>query len=347
MTVFGRILLFAAILALAPAAWTQSTRPVHVVVPGDTLYALAERYGTTVAELRRLNGLPGDLLRVGAELRLPYDAVEPEGYRPWVAGPDDTWEDVAAAVGRSVASLRAANPDIPADALPAGRLLLIPPGDGVTVRALPGESLADLALRYGLNPADVAAANGLEAEALLLGGEPVLVPFGATEAAVGPVLAVVDAKGAHREAQRALLARAPTLLATMAWPDTGFALPVQGRISSPFGWRNISVGGNRFHGGVDIAADLGTPVLTSRGGVVLRTGWIGAYGYAVYVDHGDGSQTRYAHLSRIDVVPGEALARGDRLGAVGSTGASTGPHLHFEIRIDGRAVDPLAYLESR
>jgi murein DD-endopeptidase MepM/ murein hydrolase activator NlpD len=86
-------------------------------------------------------------------------------------------------------------------------------------------------------------------------------------------------------------------------------------------------------------------VAAARGGVVTRAGWVGAYGYLVVLDHGGGWETRYAHLSRIDVHLGERLPQGATVGLVGSTGASTGPHLHFEVRREGQALDPLAYLE--
>jgi murein DD-endopeptidase MepM/ murein hydrolase activator NlpD len=149
---------------------------------------------------------------------------------------------------------------------------------------------------------------------------------------------------AHAAQQWAVLARAADLLAGVDRMGDGFLRPLHGPISSRFGWRSISVGGNRFHGGIDIVADLGTPVVAARGGVVVRAGWGGVYGLYVALDHGGGWETRYAHLSRIDVVVGERLRQGAVVGLVGSTGASTGPHLHFEIRHEGRALDPLAYL---
>lgn len=141
------------------------------------------------------------------------------------------------------------------------------------------------------------------------------------------------------------LQRAAELLQHFELPAQHFAWPVTGRISSPFGWRNISVGGNRQHGGIDLAVSAGTPVLAARAGVVTQAGWLGAYGYAVYLDHGD-SETRYAHLSTVNVLPGEQVQQGALLGQVGSSGAATGPHLHFEIRFAGVAVDPLPLLES-
>jgi murein DD-endopeptidase MepM/ murein hydrolase activator NlpD len=171
-----------------------------------------------------------------------------------------------------------------------------------------------------------------------------LLALGVGAAQQGPLAAAADPRDAHAEAQWAVLARAADLLGRIDRVGDGFVRPLAGPISSPFGWRSISVGGNRFHGGIDIAADHGTQVVAARGGIVLRAGWGGVYGLFVAIDHGGGWETRYAHLSRIDVVEGERLRQGSILGLVGSTGASTGPHLHFEIRHEGRALDPLGYL---
>ncbi len=150
-----------------------------------------------------------------------------------------------------------------------------------------------------------------------------------------------------RQEQVALLPLAVEGLANLDWGAGGFAPPVIGKVSSGFGWRNVSVNGNRYHAGIDLAAPLGTPVRAARTGIVTRAGWWGTYGNVVTLDHGDGTETRYAHLSAVLVRVGQALRQGDVLGRVGSTGASTGPHLHFEVRFDGRAVDPLPYLQGR
>lgn len=155
-----------------------------------------------------------------------------------------------------------------------------------------------------------------------------------------------DPQQTLRLAQIALLPSAIEALADLDWGSAGYAMPVSGRLSSPFGWRNISVNGNRFHSGVDLAASSGTPVLAARSGRVTRAGWWGSYGNAVAIEHLDGSETRYAHMSSLAVRAGQTLRQGDVIGAVGSTGASTGPHLHFEIRLAGHAVDPLPYLRN-
>ncbi len=148
----------------------------------------------------------------------------------------------------------------------------------------------------------------------------------------------------HADAQAQVLARVAALAPRIEPSGTGFVRPIAGGVSSPFGWRDISVAGNRFHGGVDLVAPPGTAVAATRGGVVTFAGWAGAYGYAVFIDHETGWQSRYGHLSRIDVRLGDRLRQGAVLGGVGSTGASTGPHLHFEIRHEGRALDPLSFV---
>lgn len=145
------------------------------------------------------------------------------------------------------------------------------------------------------------------------------------------------------------LALAAQLLEAFELPDPrpeAFAWPLEGRISSGFGWRNISVGGNRNHGGIDIVAPAGTPVAAARSGRVTFAGWNGAYGYVIYIDHQDGSESRYAHLSGFLSQAGDFVSQGQAIGLVGSTGASTGPHLHFEIRLAGVAVDPLPVLQA-
>lgn len=97
----------------------------------------------------------------------------------------------------------------------------------------------------------------------------------------------------------------------------------------------------RFHAGIDIARAAGTRILAANDGVVVQAGWAAGYGLLVTVDHGGGVQTRYAHLSGLGVRPGQRVRRGDVLGAVGSTGLSTGPHLHYEVRRNGQPVSPL------
>lgn len=115
--------------------------------------------------------------------------------------------------------------------------------------------------------------------------------------------------------------------------------PVGGSISSGYGYR-----GGEFHGGIDIAAGAGSTVRAAAGGRVIAAGWDGGYGKTVVIDHGNGLATRYAHLSRINVSPGRSVGSGEKIGAVGSTGRSTGPHLHFEVLSNGSRCNPFNYL---
>lgn len=119
------------------------------------------------------------------------------------------------------------------------------------------------------------------------------------------------------------------------------AWPVSGTITSPFGLRHSPFGGGmEFHQGLDIAAPSGTTISAPAGGTVIQAGWYGGYGNYILLDHGGGLSTGYGHCSQIFVAAGQVIVRGQAIGAVGSTGASTGPHLHFEVRIDGKPVDP-------
>jgi murein DD-endopeptidase MepM/ murein hydrolase activator NlpD len=125
--------------------------------------------------------------------------------------------------------------------------------------------------------------------------------------------------------------------------------PVEGGMSDGFGIRSNPFGGgsSEFHPGQDITAPPGTPVAVTADGVVAQAGWQSGYGQVVVVDHGNGLTTRYGHLSKIEVAVGQQLKRGDEVGLVGSTGRSTGPHLHYEVRIGDVAVSPLHYLPAR
>ncbi|MEY2978028.1 MAG: murein hydrolase activator EnvC family protein [Prochlorotrichaceae cyanobacterium] len=120
--------------------------------------------------------------------------------------------------------------------------------------------------------------------------------------------------------------------------------PVYGPISSEFGWRVHPISGTeRLHAGIDFAVDYGTPITAAADGAVIFSGWYGGYGYAVILDHGGGITTLYAHSDELLVSEGSWVTQGTIVAKVGSTGYSTGPHLHFEVRRDGEPVDPRPY----
>jgi len=136
--------------------------------------------------------------------------------------------------------------------------------------------------------------------------------------------------------QQAFVAARPDL-----WPVNGIVTSKYGYRRSPFG------GGRQFHAAVDIAAPYGSPIVATGDGRVVFSGWKGAYGRTVIIDHGYGFVTVYGHQSKNVVGVGDSVRKGQIIGYVGSSGRSTGPHVHYEIRKDGRTVDPMTYMTRR
>lgn len=157
--------------------------------------------------------------------------------------------------------------------------------------------------------------------------------FAADMAAAGELIRQLTAK----------YARQGTVNGTISvWPLPGYY-----EISSPFGWRTHPITKKRsLHGGDDIPAPAGTPIKAAGAGVVIYVGWYGVYGNVVMIDHGGGYSTLYAHQSRTAATVGQKVAAGDVIGYVGSTGWSTGNHLHFEVRVNGNPTDPLQFFPS-
>jgi murein DD-endopeptidase MepM/ murein hydrolase activator NlpD len=152
------------------------------------------------------------------------------------------------------------------------------------------------------------------------------------------MLAEIQERNAYKverffDSQRSLLASTPAI-----WPVRGWVTSSFGQRISPF------TGMLQMHEGIDIAARVGTPVKAAADGVVIYSGWKSEFGKFVTVDHGYGYRTRYGHLSRLYVTTGQKVKRGEALGAVGSTGRSTGPHLHYEVKVRGLPVNPKTYL---
>ncbi|WP_338446905.1 M23 family metallopeptidase [Pelagerythrobacter marensis] len=151
---------------------------------------------------------------------------------------------------------------------------------------------------------------------------------------------------------RELFASWRSLDGTGAQPvaTTGISVPSRmpledSRLTSNYGMRNHPVlGGRRAHSGVDLAAPTGTPVYATADGIVGRANWFSSYGLFIQIEHGANLQTRYAHLSKLAVADGQRVRKGDLIGYVGSTGRSTGPHLHYEVRVNGKAVNPMPYM---
>jgi murein DD-endopeptidase MepM/ murein hydrolase activator NlpD len=200
-----------------------------------------------------------------------------------------------------------------------------------------------------LHAAPLAAASGFAEPEFI---EPARITFGRAADIAGvpidysryrppPKPAAPGSPAAAGKAGKALAPSAP-----FVWPSR---LPLaSASLSSRFGARYHPIlGGWRQHSGVDLAAATGTPVTAPSPGVVVAAQWWGGYGLLVAIDHGKGVQTRYGHLSQLAVYPGQQIAMGQVLGYVGSTGQSTGPHLHYEMRLNGQPLDPLRATGAR
>jgi murein DD-endopeptidase MepM/ murein hydrolase activator NlpD len=138
---------------------------------------------------------------------------------------------------------------------------------------------------------------------------------------------------------------APTGISKVSIPSR---IPVDGfRLTSEYGMRVHPVlGGRRAHKGIDLATPTGTPVHAPADGVVGKAEWFSSYGLYIQIEHGGELQTRYGHLSRLNVASGQFVHKGDVIGYVGTTGRSTGPHLHYEVRVAGVSVNPMPYMQE-
>jgi murein DD-endopeptidase MepM/ murein hydrolase activator NlpD len=169
------------------------------------------------------------------------------------------------------------------------------------------------------------------------GGSRTLMPPENTIGVLRGVLNVIDAQitsvRSSVERQQILANATPSI-----WPTTGWLTSSFGGRRDPF------TGGRDYHAGLDISADRGKPVRATADGTISEAGWSGNYGNMVLVGHRFGLSTRYGHLSHIAVRPGQTVRRGDIIGFVGSTGRSTSPHLHYEVLLNGQAINPLRFL---
>ena len=150
---------------------------------------------------------------------------------------------------------------------------------------------------------------------------------------------------------RSLDQGAATAVTTVAHSISGSIpslMPVPtNRLTSAFGMRwHPVLGGRRPHMGVDLAGPVGTPVHATADGVIGRADWFSSYGLYVQIEHGGQLETRYGHMSRLNVAAGQIVHRGDVIGYIGTTGRTTGPHLHYEVRVDGVAVNPMPYMQG-
>ncbi|MCC7107097.1 MAG: M23 family metallopeptidase [Chloroflexi bacterium] len=238
-----------------------------------------------------------------------------------VVQPGETLSTIAESFGIDVDTLIGANNLGNPDVIPIGSKLIVLPVLGVVHVVTVGDTVNRVAERYSVTAREIVLANGLEDSELIQPGQKLIVPGARPPRVEGALATAVRAEPARH----------------------GGLWPAGGRITTYFG--EVGPTSPRGHAGLDIAAPSGAPVVaTDSGVVVIATPSGGAYGSMVMIDHGGGVRSVYGHLSRIDVRAGERVDPGEQIGLVGSTGYSTGPHLHFEMRVGGVLRDPLSFL---
>jgi murein DD-endopeptidase MepM/ murein hydrolase activator NlpD len=207
-----------------------------------------------------------------------------------------------------------------------------------------GETLSEIAASYSLDVEALQRANQLSNTSHIIVGETLRIPLKESTQELAELNQTFQSSdrslflGVQRHLERRTHAPVKT--------SPGFIWPVEGDLTSPFGERHrvMGGGGTRFHAGIDLSVPTGTPVQAAQEGIVVYAGYNGAYGKAVKLEHQHGFSTLYAHNSRILVHVGQTVKAGQVICLSGSTGRSTGPHLHFEVHKDGWPVDPLQYL---
>jgi len=238
-----------------------------------------------------------------------------------VAG--DTLATLAASAGVETDLLAAMNNMPVSTGLRQGQVLYLPKNPEITVTLAKGDTLWEIAQKYDVDPYLLMSYNNIVKPERLKVGEKILVPGVdiAEEYQAIPVMSASVSRG--------------TATGSDSW-----RVPLKGTITSPFGKR-----GNGFHHGIDIAAKTGSKITTAKSGVVTFAGWKNAiYGYMVTVDHGNDFTSSYAHCSKVLVSVGQKVAAGTTLALVGETGDATGPHLHLELRKDGKIINPTLYI---
>lgn len=211
-------------------------------------------------------------------------------------------------------------------------------GSGFYHEVTPGENLYRIGLRYGVSSRVIAKANRIDDVRSVSVGTRLWIPNVKPPSGVGGALRPPVSESPARPARIAEARRLARLDARRT-ADLQFAWPLRGRVTSGFGTR-----GSRGHDGIDVAARKGTPIHAAEAGRVIHSGRLGDYGNVVIVKHAGNYRSVYAHASRLLVRKGEFVEKGERIALVGSTGRSTGPHLHFEIRRREDPRDPMLYL---
>ncbi|MDR2536601.1 MAG: M23 family metallopeptidase [Treponema sp.] len=248
---------------------------------------------------------------------IPLNMVETFAWEFYTVQKGDSLSKIAARFSVSMDAIVGSNNISSAKLLQVGQELRIPNMNGIPYTVRAGDSLSKIAKTMGVPLEAILDANDIQSENI----QPKTVLF------------IPGAKMRSEDLKLVL--------------GELFIYPIRGRLTSPFGWRNDPISGvRRYHGAIDLAASTGTPVKAAMDGRISTVGLNSVYGKYIIITHNDGYQTMYAHLNATSVTQGSYVSQGAKIGEVGSTGYSTGPHLHFALYKNGRAVNPLDFLKS-
>lgn len=373
--------------AVTVQAAPQPQEHIHVVQRGETLSYIALRYGTSVEALARANGIADlDLIFVGQRLTIP--TISHITGQIHIVQRGETLLSIASRYGTSVEVLAQANGIADLNLIYEAQQLIVSsslpfPFTSVEVTPSPAVQGQTLVIKVRMDEEEAALEGSLDGRLLtFVEGEGYRWALAGIHALAQPGLHFLELEADGAEATRAVQVVAgefpveyirfspgvsklldPAILEEekerMAevfavfsperrWEGL-FAVPVQGRISSPFGAQRSYNGGpvSSYHGGVDYGASVGTPVHAAEAGRVVLAEELKVRGKAVVIDHGLGVMSGYWHLSDIAVRAGQEVEKGDLIGEVGNTGLSTGPHLHWEVQVDGVKVNPLQWTRQK
>lgn len=331
----------------------------HIVKAGETMSDIAVSYGVSMSDILKANELKdpnrlsekqlllvpnsGDavdatleeVMTRKARVLAAQEKVVPVKVTAYVVAQGDSLWSIANSQNLEIDSLFGCNDLKNPDLLKPGVTLRIPNQDGIFYTVKKGDTLEKIAKSYGIPVDRIRKGNAAESLSPLQEGREVFLPGARPEAAdSAPAQKSGSAKSRPKSEGR-----------TVSSASRSYRWPVMGKISSPFGWRRHPVTRRRdFHTGIDVRAPRGRAIKAAKAGRVEYAGWMGGYGRVVVVRHNDGLSTLYAHCNSLSVRNGQSVSQGQTIASVGTSGRTTGPHLHFEIRQGKSPMNPLKLL---
>lgn len=324
----------------------------------DTVETIAKEYGISAADIRTANELKAnEVIKYAEVLYIPDDKAyithtlayvrklkkaeeefkkqgKPVDVKMHVVQDGDSLWSIATKYNLELDTIIGSNKLINVNVLKVGMELRIPNQDGIFVTVSKRDSMAKLAEKYGSYQEAIYVANMLPEKSQLVAGKELFLP-GAKMVVAAAVARPALSSSSSRN----------TTPAMVNVPGAQFRWPVVGQISSNYGWRRSPFGRRRvFHSGLDIRAPKGREIVAAAGGKVVHSGWMSGYGYTIVIAHPNGMNTLYGHCSSLVATKDQTVQSGQLIARVGSTGRSTGNHLHFEIRVKGTTHNPLSYL---